>query len=213
MEPAFNEFLFSGKPLGRGLRSLSHPGHRLVTLKHQHPEQTADFRYWSMWPIGSCHTSLLKGKWNERHAPYLKVFSPCGGVGGDQLYELRDTEENLKMSLEVSSIHKGQFPGKKMCVWGGGPTYNRLHHCPALPTQNTSLQSYNRRHPEDEALDWTNSPIWSWWEGSAVENIHCSCRRPNGSQPSSGSSQLPGTPVPSDRLPHSSGHRQPPSHN
>lgn len=37
---------------------------------------------------------------------------------GDQLYKLRDTEENLKMSLEVSSIHTGQsFQEGK---WGRG---------------------------------------------------------------------------------------------
>lgn len=118
MEPAFSEFLFSGKPLGRGLRSLPHPGRRLVTLKRQHPEQTTDFRDWSLWSISPCHTILLKGKGNARHGTYLKVFSPCDGVvGGSTLWArgYRRKPKNEFRSIQYS--YRTEFPGKKM-GWG-----------------------------------------------------------------------------------------------
>lgn len=88
--------------------------HASTTLSRQ---QILESRYRpSPWGSSGHVIFLLKGKLNVWHGPYLKVL-PIMEEKKISFIKSRDTEENLKISLEVSRIHTGQ--SLQVRDWGG----------------------------------------------------------------------------------------------
>lgn len=160
MEPAFSDFLFSGKAREEESEVCPMPA---TALSHSsntnHCRQRADavdFRCCSMWLICSCHLPPCKGKTKYMAWTILKGVLPIAEGWESHLWpqEYRGKPNNEFRSIQYP--YRTLFPGEKLGRGRGqlikgfttAQSYQlRTHHYEVMSQKAMDW------HPDDKALD------------------------------------------------------------